>query len=940
MADEVNTPLEYTIDASAEQAAGGLDRIVQILEDMKGSVGDIASYLSKIKGASDATASSFQKIQQANDRAFDTKRILDFSKRMVTFEQIAKKLSKSGNVDELAISKAMKSGIAEANRLNTALNTMDTASPEFGAASDSLQKQIASLEEMATAYNDIAAARKAAADADWDKKARAAMERSNRTDVDPSVDMEKRFADKESRSGWKQYSVAEIAKEMESAAGNAGRIEKILRGLTNVEIKNPVDLAKAQAEYVKLGKQIEQAKNKVIEMNAAGDTAGAKKQAAKVSVLEAGYKKFGDAIRVAEPAWEEVHKNSDIKIESIEDWQAAEATLKRLKSQLISSTAAMKQFGEAGDAVGFEKMRAKANATSYEIGRYEEAMTASSSVGTQMRDVASLEEVYKRIDKLRSQIDAKGAMGKTSFNSSAVTKLKVDLNEAERDAVRLQMALGQIGKEEGLVKNSKLTVQGFIQARLHAARLNDEMKKSRHTLLSVSRVLQLMALRAAVRAITKDLNAGFATLADQYEPFNDAMSDMMDSVTRVRNSLVSAFDPLIRTVAPIAVRVLDQVAVGFDKIAQAAAAMTGATTYVKLTSEAQDYADTVNEVKNSLAGFDKFNTIGDRTSGNGEKFKTTVDPEAPIDEAFLKWKHIGEGLKDVWEGVEEVIDSVVDKLADMLGVADNEDAFKAVGDWLSGLGDGVKKYDSELADFLITLAKFKIAMKGISAGSKLFSTVKGGIATAKGLGAAGKAAASTVAGKVGGASIGAKISAILAKLSAGSASAAPAGTLATAGTSAAALGAIRFGLLGISSYIGAKYLEPKWDSLNETMREYAKAQSGEDKSTFASWGVFAKNALNRISGGGNETDPQTRVVVNDRAPGGFRVNTANVRFDDTAITNAVSVGVERAMTSAMKSGGGFSVNIKATADKDKLFKFVVEENNSQYNRTGRSPLKV
>lgn len=940
--DDYSKPIEYQVEATAGEAGGELDRIVDILERMDASISGVASSLSNLRSASADVSAAFDKVRSGNARAFNADRAVNYQKRLLGVERLANRLSKSGNTDELVISRAMKSGIKEAQRINAELDKVDENSPEFKVKTAALDDVFDQLDVLEARYNQFDAERTIKLDAEIDKSVEKALS------VDKSNKDTGFYEHRPNGVVGKaqQYSAAQITEEINN--GVDGRVKDV----ADVKIHFTSDLADVQKELDRLERAIQRNKNNIVKFSAAGDQKSLQREMKKLSANEAAQAKFEEVKNSAGAgkAWSSM--KADININTPEDYAAVEAAAKKLEKAIRADEIAMKRFAAAGDAVDFEKMKKRIEQATFELNRQKEALSGASGIKVQADNSAQLEDVYKNMDRLRSQIDKKEFMGKNSFNSAAVRKLRMEMTEAEREALRLRMSLGEIGGGAALAKNAKLTAKGFLQARFHAARMNAELRKSQHSLLRVSRVLQLMVLRASVRAIMKDMNAGFATLASQFEPFNEAMSRLMDASTNVRNSLVSVFDPLIRVGAPLATKALNYVAVGLDKVAQITAAMTGDTYYTKLTSEAQDYNKTVNDVQNSLAGFDKFNLIGNRTYAGGVNYKTDVDRVA-IDEKFLKWKTVGDGIKELFEGAGEVVKQVLEDIADLLGRVDGEDAVEFIGRTLKNTGQYLKEHKEGIADLIETYVALRLAIKAAFGaymlGKGIASPVKGLWNFGKALFGGSKASTAGQAATSGTAAI-----------AGGSKAASIGGGLAT--------GLLKGGLIAGEMYIAGKGISTTIDNVKELhsmQQELAKQYTGQDMSLSdakqllkdvrkanGGWiGTMRKEEKGEsliIPGYGTYSE-KTGLVQNAGANlpsvGSSAVQSASnvvTEINKSGLVDKLSTGVENAVTAALSKSGGQKVDVavKAVAEPSNIFKLVVTENNSQYNRTGRSPLRV
>lgn len=100
------------------------------------------------------------------------------------------------------------------------------------------------------------------------------------------------------------------------------------------------------------------------------------------------------------------------------------------------------------------------------------------------------------------------------------------------------------------------------------------------------------------RKIRKAITEGFGDLAQVYEPFNSAMSEIMTSLSLLKNTIAAAFAPLVEVVAPILSQFINQLAEAISKVGQFIAAMTGKE-YVQAGTAYIDYAKSLDKSSKS-----------------------------------------------------------------------------------------------------------------------------------------------------------------------------------------------------------------------------------------------------------------------------------------------------------------------------------------------------
>ena len=132
-----------------------------------------------------------------------------------------------------------------------------------------------------------------------------------------------------------------------------------------------------------------------------------------------------------------------------------------------------------------------------------------------------------------------------------------------------------------------------------------------------------------VRTAIKD---AFGNLAHTNDATNQNLSLLASRLDQVKNSLATAFDPILTVVTPILDTFLQYIIAGLNALGQFFAVLTGQSTWQKANLQMKDYAagldktksgaqgakDAADELKKSLMGFDKINKLDDpNSSGSG-----------------------------------------------------------------------------------------------------------------------------------------------------------------------------------------------------------------------------------------------------------------------------------------------------------------------------------
>lgn len=201
---------------------------------------------------------------------------------------------------------------------------------------------------------------------------------------------------------------------------------------------------------------------------------------------------------------------------------------------------------------------------------------------------------------------------------------------------------------------------------------------------------------ALIRRLRKALIEGFGDLAQVSEPFNKAMTSLINALANLKSSFSAAFAPIIQLVSPALTGFINLIGDAVDKVGMLIAALSGQTTYIKAIPIQQDYASSVadtaksansaskslgktnksaKELKRTLAGFDDLEILkgpdndDDSSSTTGGKSTTKgggfTREALPLMESF---NVLATKLKEAWAKADftEIGRIVGDKLNEAL----------------------------------------------------------------------------------------------------------------------------------------------------------------------------------------------------------------------------------------------------------------------------------
>lgn len=194
-------------------------------------------------------------------------------------------------------------------------------------------------------------------------------------------------------------------------------------------------------------------------------------------------------------------------------------------------------------------------------------------------------------------------------------------------------------------------------------------------------VLGLRGLCTLFGKLRSAMTEGFKNLARFSSGTNKSLSMIKSALTQLKNSLATAFAPILETIAPILTRFINMLSTAADYIARFTAALTGKSSYVRATKVQEDYAKSLEgtgaaaeDASKSMAKFDEINqiTTKDASSGGGggsaepspaDMFETVAIE--PLD--FASWgeafsamldKILTDGIPKLKEGLSKFADWV------------------------------------------------------------------------------------------------------------------------------------------------------------------------------------------------------------------------------------------------------------------------------------------
>lgn len=375
-------------------------------------------------------------------------------------------------------------------------------------------------------------------------------------------------------------------------------------------------------DYERVWKAWENAKYAVKEYKAElrQDTAEGQARAAEQAAKAAERKEAAER-RAAEQA----DKNLQRETARIQKEAAAEAKQQAQEAQREAQLAA-----EAAEEERLESIRANATVSNERI---LDVLERRKQVMQELSDLekAGVTYGYEEYDSRQQELAALNQEIKEY--SSNVSKLPEQFDKTKNSAKKAFSAI-----TEGSKKSNKSLGSSF------------------KTILKYSLgIRSLFVLFNRLRGAVKE---GFSNLAQYSDTTNKNISALMSSLTQLKNSLATAFAPILTVVTPLLTSLINMLSRAATYVGMLIAALTGQKTFTKATAVQEDYAASLKgtasaakKAAGALAGFDDLDVLQKQEdSGGGGAGKNASDM---FEEIAIpnKFQNLADKIKNILQGI-------------------------------------------------------------------------------------------------------------------------------------------------------------------------------------------------------------------------------------------------------------------------------------------------
>ena len=315
-------------------------------------------------------------------------------------------------------------------------------------------------------------------------------------------------------------------------------------------------------------------------------------------------------------------------------------------------------------------------------------------------------ELEEKIEKLNTE----GKAFTLGSDTEEFYKLGQQLQYAENDMAVLNQRHDELIAKQGKASGGYRKLGDVAKKSIE--KINKTQKKSIGLLGSFGKQLKSIiaatfifnTIRKAFSSLINGIKEGFKNLYDGNEKFKNSVNSLKASALTLKNSLASAFAPLVEIAIPYIQRFVEWITKAVNLMGQFIADLTEKKTYTKaikmtaddLKEEAESAEEAEEATKGYLSPLDEINKYEEKKDKSKEKEKDKLDPsnmfeEVPVDNKIFDFLQkikdflkpiidYAQKLKDIfmqgfwdglgdweyrWESIKDSIESIKDSLIDI-----------------------------------------------------------------------------------------------------------------------------------------------------------------------------------------------------------------------------------------------------------------------------------
>nr|DAQ49793.1 MAG TPA: minor tail protein [Caudoviricetes sp.] len=297
----------------------------------------------------------------------------------------------------------------------------------------------------------------------------------------------------------------------------------------------------------------------------------------------------------------ELERLGNTKVKT-DDYAAILKEASDLQDKLEKVKKAQEDFLNAGGKFSSSAYKRRSNQIlelTQDLRRAKEMEASMRHEGTayQPADTSAVESKYIAESEKLQQMNTRLGLSYDALKAK-ISSLNKSTNESTGIKGRLASAIGALGAK----------IKGILPG------MNQMNKSAKKSGLSLKKLLMygfgFRSLFALFNRLRSAVVSGFQNLSQYSGRTNADISMLMSSLTQLKNSLATAFAPILSVVAPILSKFIGMLSTAASYVSQFLSALTGKSTYVKAVKVQQDYAaglkktgDNAKDAKKELQGY-------------------------------------------------------------------------------------------------------------------------------------------------------------------------------------------------------------------------------------------------------------------------------------------------------------------------------------------------
>lgn len=442
-----------------------------------------------------------------------------------------------------------------------------------------------------------------------------------------------------------------------------------------------------QYDIDQLAKTIDDANKELQELEQNGEAfssaLGGEPPTYKYKELESELESLSQAIDVAKAKWDELRASNTGGIND-EEIKSTLENLDLLYEKYSAVEAKMREKEKFGTDVIKTEPTKEAAAAMEKLAQEEEKLA---SINDRLK--TSYDDVKDSIDSYSNSAN-NSATKNTADNASKLAKSNEKIADSGKKAAN---SLKETGSAAGNAKNGIMTLLKYG--------------------------LGIRSLFVLFNKLRSAVVAGMSNLAQESGSTNSAISMLWGSLERLKNSLATAFAPILTAIAPILSKFIDMLSTAATYVSMFFSILSGKKTYTRALAVQKDYAASLSDTASSAEDVaDATNDAADAADAAAEateKYLSPLDDLNKRDSKSDSGSGSGGGGKSPGAGgggggtgsapmftEEQIPNAFLDNLQKVF------DLLKKIKDlFMSGFWDGLGDYKPQLAELKKDLASIK-----------------------------------------------------------------------------------------------------------------------------------------------------------------------------------------------------------------------------------------